>query len=162
MDAAFSSYYRSFAPTLVAFLIWQGARLHDAAELAQETMIEAYRSWESIEHPRSWARRVASRKYGRMIARVEALPAELAEDQVPLLSVRCDVAEWEQRQDVLRRLARLPARQRQVMAWRLDGYEPAEIADELSMTPEAVRSSLLKARRAIQALLSGEEEANYA
>lgn len=35
-DAAFSAFYREFTPTLVAWLIWQGARLPVAADVAQE------------------------------------------------------------------------------------------------------------------------------
>ncbi|MFF4902852.1 sigma factor-like helix-turn-helix DNA-binding protein [Streptomyces sp. NPDC001068] len=41
-----------------------------------------------------------------------------------------------------------PARQRQVLAWTLSEFTPAEIAEQLNMTPEAVRASLKKARRA--------------
>lgn len=57
----FSEFYRQFVPSLVAFLMWQGASLPDAADVAQETMIRAYRYWSTIDHPRAWARRVASR-----------------------------------------------------------------------------------------------------
>ncbi|MBT2225658.1 hypothetical protein KLK06_07315 [Nonomuraea sp. NEAU-A123] len=42
----------------------------------------------------------------------------------------------------------LPHRQRQVLAWTFSGYTPAEIADQLGMTPNAVSASLKKARRA--------------
>jgi DNA-directed RNA polymerase specialized sigma24 family protein len=40
------------------------------------------------------------------------------------------------------------------MAWSLDGYTPAEIATELQITAEAVRASLMKARRALAEYLS--------
>ncbi|WP_411156985.1 sigma factor-like helix-turn-helix DNA-binding protein [Nocardia cyriacigeorgica] len=46
-------------------------------------------------------------------------------------------------------LQTLPSRQRQVMAWTLAEYKPAEIAEILRITPEAVRSNLRKARRGI-------------
>ena len=41
----------------------------------------------------------------------------------------------------------------------LDGYTPTEIAEELRMAPEAVRTSLLEARRAVARYLQrgGEE-----
>jgi RNA polymerase sigma-70 factor (ECF subfamily) len=73
---------------------------------------------------------------------------EMPEHATALLRIT-DVVAWEQNHDVLRMLDRLPARQRQVLAWTVDGYAPAEIAAELQMTPEAVRASLLKARRAL-------------
>ena len=132
---------------LVNFLLWMGAGLADATDIAQETMIEAYRNWPSIQQPRAWTRRVASRQYGRR--RYGQEMATDPEDLSPLLRAPADIAAWEQRHEVLRLLATLPWRQRQVMAWTFDGYQSPEIADELKITPEAVRASLKLARRAL-------------
>jgi RNA polymerase sigma-70 factor (ECF subfamily) len=152
---AYVAFYREFVAHLVAFLVWQGARLCEAADLAQETMIEAYRGWPVIEHPRSWAKRVASRKYARLIARVEK-PREPA-DLNPLLPSSLDLSEWEERHKVLQLLDLLPPRQRQVMAWTYDGYSPSEIAPELGITADAVRTNLMRARRKLAAHLSCQE-----
>ncbi len=151
-DAAFSGFYREFIPTLVAFLVWQGARLSDAADIAQDTMIKLYRNWSTIRHREAWARRVASRELVRRFARV---PEDPCPDplECPLLPTPTNVEAWEQRHEVLRLLDQLPPRQRQVLAWTVDGYTPAEIAVELGIAPEAVRSSLLKARRTLARLL---------
>jgi RNA polymerase sigma-70 factor (ECF subfamily) len=111
-------------------------------------MVQAYRAWSTIEHPEAWARRVASRMWARRLAGTLEEPVSQLPDRPGLLAIT-DVVAWEQRHDVLRILDQLPARQRQVLAWRLDGYRPAEIAAELRMTAEAVRSNLLKARRAV-------------
>jgi RNA polymerase sigma-70 factor (ECF subfamily) len=147
---SYAAFYREFITHLVAFLIWQGASLGDAADLAQEAMIEAYRSWDAIEHPRAWTKRVASRKYARQITRVEPVePAHLA----PLVPAGFDIAEWEEDHEILRFLALLPPRQRQVMAWTYDGYSRSEVAAELNITAEAVRTNLLRARRALAARL---------
>ncbi|ROO61867.1 RNA polymerase sigma-70 factor (ECF subfamily) [Micromonospora sp. Llam0] len=145
--AAYSAFYRAEVKALVNFLLWMGAGLADATDIAQETMIEAYQSWPSIRHPRAWTRRVASRRYGRRQFGQEVItePELLS----PLLSASADLCAWEQRHDVLRLLAMLPWRQRQVMAWTFDGYQPQEIAVELEITPEAVRASLKLARRAL-------------
>lgn len=153
--AAFSTFYREFVPTLVAFLVWQGARLPDASDIVQDTMVKAYHSWERIDNHQAWARRVASRAYARKIASIEEKPASDLADVTPLLPSDVDVAAFEQRHEVLRLLALLPPRQGQVMAWTYDGYNPAEIAGELKMSPEAVRSSLLKARRRLARYLAG-------
>jgi hypothetical protein len=67
-DAEFSRFYRRFVSTLVAFLWWQGVPLREAADVAQETMAEAYRSWATIRNPQAWARRAASRTWERRIA----------------------------------------------------------------------------------------------
>ncbi|MFM9596568.1 sigma-70 family RNA polymerase sigma factor [Streptomyces scabiei] len=75
-----------------------------------------------------------------------------------MLSSPNAAAEWEQQQDLLRLLADLPPRQRQIMAWKYDGHSPAEIAEELGISSETVRASLLKARRALAARLAQGEE----
>jgi RNA polymerase sigma factor (sigma-70 family) len=129
--------------------MWQGARLPDAADIAQDTMIKAYERWSEIRQPESWARRVASRELVRRIASVAEDPRDNPPEHSSLLPTLTSVEAWEQRHEVLSLLDRLPPRQRQVMAWSLDGYTPAEIADELEITSEAVRASLMKARRAL-------------
>lgn len=151
-DAAFSAFYREFVPTLVAFLVWQGARLPDAADITQDTMMKVYKDWSTIRHPEAWARTVASRELVRRIARI---PEDLCPDppECPLLPTLTNVEAWEQRHEILRLLDQLPPRQRQVLAWTMDGYTPTEIAEELEIAPEAVRSSLRKARRTLARLL---------
>ncbi|MGH3770905.1 MAG: RNA polymerase sigma factor [Pseudonocardiaceae bacterium] len=159
-DAAFSAFYRRFVPTLVGFLVWQGARLPDAADLAQVTMSAAYRYWSTIREPEAWARRVASRELARHIARVEPEdPASEIPEHSSLLPPLTNVTAWKQQHEVLRLLDLRPPRQRQVMAWRLEGYTPAEIAAELKITSESVRSNLWKARKTLAQHLgvTGEE-----
>lgn len=159
--AAFSAFYRMFVPTLVAFLIYQGARPADAAEIVQDTMTKAFQSWEQINHPQAWARRVASRGYARRIASIIEDPVEAPPEQrVPLLRTDTDADTLIERHEVLRLLALLPSRQRQVMAWTFDGYHPTDIAEELGMSSDAVRGSLFKARRALAAHLAAGKEAD--
>lgn len=147
-DAAFSAFYRQFVPVLIGFLMWQGARLSDATELAQTTMAQAYKYWSTIREPEAWTRRVASRELVRKIASVED-PVEEVPEPSPLLPPLTNVFAWEQQHEVLRLLDLLPPRQRQVLAWSLQEFTPAEIAAELKITGEAVRASLKKARRTL-------------
>jgi RNA polymerase sigma factor (sigma-70 family) len=152
-DAAdFSAFYRQQIRALVNFLLWTGAGAADAAELAQETMIDAHRNWLDIKCPRAWIRRVASRKFSRLKPNTNTTASiELGDNRSPLLATGQGLAEWEQRHEVLRLLAMLPLRQREVMAWTYDGYRPQEIADELNISSDAVRASLRLARRALAA-----------
>ena len=146
-EEAFSAFYRQDYPSLVAFLLWQGAQLADASDIAQETMIVAFQSWNTIEHPKAWTRRVASRRWASKIAGIKEVPVgEPPELPVPLTKEA--VTDLEERQEVLRVLRLLPPRQRQILAWTYDKFTPAEIAAELGLTAEAVRASLMKARRA--------------
>lgn len=160
-DAAFAVFYRDFMPPLMRFLCWQGAPLADAAEVAQETMTQLYRRWTAVHTPKAWVRRVASRRWGRRIAEghQEQLVDEVALDAVAgtsrLLTADA-VAAFEQHHDALRLLDRLPTRQRQILAWTYEGYTPTQIAEELHLTPEAVRANLLKARRAAASYLREE------
>jgi RNA polymerase sigma factor (sigma-70 family) len=151
--AAYSAFYRAEIKALANFLLWMGAGVTDAADLAQEAMIDAYRSWPSIQHPRAWVRRVASRKHARRRIDRDETAADLTDDHNPLLRAPADIPVWEQRHEVLRLLATLPWRQRQAMAWSFDGYRPQEIAAELNITPEAARANLKLARRALAARL---------
>lgn len=150
-SAEFAAFYRDFTPRLVAFLIHLGANPADAAEVCQEAMTRAWKHWADIEHPEAWTRTVASRAWTRRLATIDEDPvAEVSEFASPLLGATpSELAEWVQRQETIQLLSGLPPRQRQVMAWTLEGFTPTEVAAQLQTTPEAVRSSLAKARRTI-------------
>lgn len=148
-DKDFSVFYRGFVRTLVGFLIAQGARSVEAAEIAQDAMREIYTRWDDIENPEAYARKTASRAWARAVASIEEDLVDVVPEKTPLLRHQAATEEWEEKQDALRLLRRLPSRQRQVLAWTLNGYKPTEIAEQLGMKPSAVRASLNKARRAI-------------
>ncbi|WP_409494714.1 RNA polymerase sigma factor [Amycolatopsis sp. cmx-11-12] len=156
IDIEFGAFYRETVKGLVGFLVLQGALLSDAADIAQDTMGEAYRLWDTISHPRAWSYRVASRSLIRRLATVEQ-PNEETPEPSPLLR-NSSFEGWEQSQDAIRLLQLLPPRQRQVMAWTLYGYTPTEIAHEICIEPTAVRSNLKKARRALARHLRDQEE----
>ncbi|MEV6562301.1 sigma-70 family RNA polymerase sigma factor [Nocardia sp. NPDC051756] len=147
--AAFSDFYRSFSPRLFAFLIYQGARSADAAEIVQDTMTKAWQSWSTIRYVEAWTRRVASRALVRRIASLEEDSVAAVPEQSALLATHAEMDAWEQKHDLLRVLALLPPRQRQIMAWTLEGFTPGEISAELLLSADAVRSNLKKARRSI-------------
>jgi RNA polymerase sigma factor (sigma-70 family) len=155
-DREYSAFYRQSIVELVNFLIWQGARPADAAENAQEAMIKAHTHWDTISEPRAWVRRVASREWGRRFARAQEDPVDHVPEHTSLLHTDTAIESVAERHDVLRLLETLPPRQRQVMAWTMDGFSGPEIADELGINPDAVRSSLLKARRALASRLGRE------
>ncbi|MEV6976913.1 sigma-70 family RNA polymerase sigma factor [Kitasatospora sp. NPDC093806] len=155
----FDGFYRRFMPRLVGFLMWQGAPGSLAADIAQETMVKAYHDWWRIRSHEAWARRVASRELVRHFSRVLEDPVgDVPEESGPLLAHPDDLAELESRHELLDLLGTLPPRQRQVLAWSVDGYRPAEIAEELGIDPATVRANLMKARRAVAAHLASRGE----
>ncbi|GAA5079777.1 sigma-70 family RNA polymerase sigma factor [Nocardia iowensis] len=156
--AAFSAFYRQIVPRLVAFLEGHGACRPDAVEIAQDTLEKAWRSWSVIEHPRTWSYTVAGREYARRMSKLEEDSVAEVPERTALLRSDSEFDAAERRHDLARIVPTLPSRQRQVMAWTLEGYEPREIAEILQITPEAARSNLKKARRTVAIYLDDSSE----
>ncbi|MGW1495219.1 sigma-70 family RNA polymerase sigma factor, partial [Streptomyces sp. NPDC002402] len=153
VDEDFSRFYRESVSQLVAFLMWQGASLDDAADIAQDTMIALYQGWPTIKHPKKWTRTVASRYLMRHINRTEKRSEiEQLRPTALLLDTNRDSG-WEEHIRVFRLVSQLPARQRQVLAWTLDGFTDEEIAEQLQITVSTARSALTRARRTLTSLL---------
>jgi RNA polymerase sigma factor (sigma-70 family) len=151
LSSDFATFYRQQTPGLVAFVMWLGAPVHDAENIAQETMLRAYKGRKAIEHPRTWIRVVASREYFRSVLNGNDDPvAEVPETSRPGIDA---AVTGEEQARVLALLRRLPPRQRQIMAWVYDGYKPKEIAVLLGIELNAVRVSLHKARETVKAYL---------
>ncbi|MEU2653732.1 sigma-70 family RNA polymerase sigma factor [Streptomyces sp. NPDC007325] len=147
----FSDTYRREMPLLTRFVMKHGAGPQEAADAAQEAFAAAYPQWNSIRFPARWLRTVAARAYFRARLR-EDLPGELPERRDDSLATGIQLGEQER--EVYEALAQLPSRQRQVMAWFYDHYTPAEIAEELGITQEAVRQNLHRARATLKTRLS--------
>ncbi|WP_372346652.1 RNA polymerase sigma factor [Streptomyces sp. KL116D] len=160
MDAEFSAFYRATVRSLVGFLVNQGADVHVAADIAQEVLTDAYRHWDSIRHHKAWVYKAASRALVRRFASVEEPVADIPEP-TSLLPRPDRIGEWEAEHDALLLVRCLPPRQRQVLAWRLVGFTPTDIADHLGLTAETVRANLKRAKRNVTALyrtVQGEEQ----
>lgn len=153
IEEEFSAYYRRFAKRLAGWLILQGVSEADAYDVVQETMRKALRNWVTIRNPEAWARTTASRMHAKRLAEGDTVPVEDIDDRIPRLTSGGSIAAIETEQDFREALQKLPPRQRQVLAWSFEGYAPAEIAEQLRMTPESVRSNLYKARRTLDQLL---------
>ncbi|GAA3087397.1 RNA polymerase sigma factor [Streptosporangium carneum] len=158
VDHEFSTFYRTTIRQLVVFLLSQGAELTVAADIAQDTMTKAYQRWTEIDQPKAWAYAVASRALIRKIVDILEDPCDQLPEPTSLLPHPDAAAEWEARHDTLRMLRNLPPRQRQILAWTLDGYTPTEIAEQLCITPNTVSANLKKARRAAAHYLKTREE----
>lgn len=143
---AFSQFYRSDRIPLEAFLMFLGAERNAASDIAQEAMCFAFESWDQIQHPKAWVRRVGSRILWRLWLSVED-PSELIPERVPW-GRPTDFDHIDTEQEFVRAVRSLPPRQRQVLAWTFEGFTPQEIAVELELPAATVRSNLKKARRA--------------
>ena len=142
----FSASYARELSSLVWFVMNLGADAHRAADVAQSAFAEAFVVWDRIQHPTAWLRRVAGRLYYRYLVTQETSVEDVPDRQGPLSAASVFELRDEARR-VLAALADLPPKQRQVMAWTIDGFSPAEIARELDVDPATVRQSLAKARK---------------
>ncbi len=142
----FSVCYAREISSLVWFVMSLGADAHRGADVAQAAFAEAFAVWDRIQHPTAWLRRVAGRLYYRQLVSRETLVEDVPERQGPL-SAASVVELHDEARAVLAALADLPPKQRQVMAWTIDGFSPAEIARELDVDAATVRQSLAKARK---------------
>jgi RNA polymerase sigma-70 factor (ECF subfamily) len=153
----FEGFYRCTAMPLIRFLMLQGASPADAAEAAQDALTAACTHWHEIDSPKAWVHRVASRAWIRKVVNLrEDLTAEPTVPTPLLKAIPTDA--WHLRQELVAGLSALPPRQRQVMAWTLSGYSPAEIATELDLPNEQIRANLHLARRALAGTLNDGKE----
>jgi RNA polymerase sigma factor (sigma-70 family) len=146
--AAFSEFYRAELAGVVSLVILHGATLVEAADAAQTAMVQAWRQWDQLTHPRAWVRTVAQRTHLNSIPRREALTESPPE--LPALATDVALEISEQVETVLGLLTPLPDQQRLVMVWSMYGFTDEEIAHELGTTPTAVRQSRQRARKTLK------------
>jgi RNA polymerase sigma factor (sigma-70 family) len=146
--ADFADCYSRELPGLIWFVMSLGASAEMAADVAQSAFADAFPVWPAIQYPRAWLRRVAQRGYCRRGSR--ETPVESPPERFSPLPTASAV---ELRDEARAALATLPPKQRQVMAWCIDGYTPAEIAREMGADPAAVRQNLAKARKNLKQVL---------
>lgn len=151
IDSLFDQQYHS----VVRFVMICGANAHDAQDATQEAFIEAFRRaddgrWTAVRDPGGWLRRVALRRYQRMVRRKLPVPRPMTDGDARLTpgldpsSYSADVM------DALSALRRLPPPCRAIMAFHLDGFSGVETAAQLGITEQQARDLLKKARRLLR------------
>jgi RNA polymerase sigma-70 factor (ECF subfamily) len=155
VEQPFVVFYDSELPKVVRFLMKLGASPTEAAESAQAAMVEAWLNWTTISEPgnapAAWVRTVAKRAFFRSAARPETPTEKLPE--LPILAADTVLEISERTRFAHELLAKLPYRQREVMAWTADGFGDDRIAVELGTTRAAIRKSRQRARDTLKMLL---------
>jgi RNA polymerase sigma-70 factor (ECF subfamily) len=146
-EREFTRFYREHFTRLVAYLAYQGAAAHLAADIAQDAMTTAYRRWSEITSAKAYVYTVAYRAYLRHTLGVSERPVAEVPEPTRVLPRPAETEAWLQEQQIIQLLRALPSRQRQVLALTIDGWTPSEIAELLGIDSAAVRSNLKKARR---------------
>jgi RNA polymerase sigma-70 factor (ECF subfamily) len=140
----------------VQTVIYAGATETEADEAAAAAMEEVLRRWDQVSSPRAYARKAA---VSHFLKEKERGNDRIRHRLVGLAEARQDgaldsgLAVWEDGQWVEQLLSSLPAAQREVMAFIVDGFGPSEVAALLGKTPEAVRQNLKAARSRLTFML---------
>ncbi|MFF4362829.1 RNA polymerase sigma factor [Streptomyces sp. NPDC001351] len=153
-QSSFTDFYASEVRLIVLFVYKNGATWDDAWDATQNAFAEAFQRWDSIDYPAKYVRATALRNYRAQKQRSseDVRRATEAEwfyfpsfDQLKLL---------DEEKDVIDAIAKLPERQREVMAWNYDGFSIPEISDLLHVDPRRVRSNLHLARKRLKEALN--------
>jgi RNA polymerase sigma-70 factor (ECF subfamily) len=156
LEIGFDSFFQERFSRTVVLLVAVGASQADAEDATQEAMILAWSQWDSIREPAAWVRKVAIRRYLRMVRSRGTQLASLDESVPdPVGNDGLGSFEEEQRQ-VLRLLRALPPGQRVVTALYYDGLNCEEIATVSGKTPATVRSNLRYARQSLKEVIASE------
>lgn len=155
-SAGFEEFYRSRLVSLTRFLYKRGASWPDARDAAQESFVEAFRSWDGIEKPAAWVRITAWRWYvkQRKYNARDLLEAKRAWWGSNARIADVDFELSEQTRWVYEAIRKLPPRQREVIACHYDDFETSEIAEILGISHGAVRSNLCHARANLKKILA--------
>lgn len=146
----FEEYVGSAWPSLYRYAYLLTANHADAEDLAQQTLLKAYRSWSKVaraDSPAAYLRRMLTNTY-LSSWRPKARRAELLTDQPP--DVGLETGGPEERMALWPHVRSLPPRQRAVVVLRYyEDLSEQEIADVLGCSTGNVKST---AHRALNAL----------
>ncbi|MGP4089556.1 RNA polymerase sigma factor [Streptomyces sp. KR55] len=153
----FATWYQGDWPNLVLFAITLGAGQQQAEDLVQDATAEAFVRRDQINKLDGYVRVSIRNAYFKSVAGVRWEIADAPSEDLPapqdMLIGSIEFADQERL--VFEAIRRLPPRQREVMAWSIDGYQPKEIAELLGVKPGAVRVSLSEARSRLREELGG-------
>jgi RNA polymerase sigma factor (sigma-70 family) len=148
--AQIEEFFRRYWEGLVRSLLREGANRWEAQDAVAEAIREALRRWSELTHPVAWVRTAARSHWlksrrGAGPGDAEVLVAdvaELGEGQADPDLVAYELEEW-----FAGVLAQLPPARREALELSAQGLTPAEIAEVVGKTPEAVRTALKLGRR---------------
>lgn len=164
-SSEFDEFFRRDFGRLVAFLIKMNFDRATAEDAAAEAMSAACRAWATVDNAGAWVRKVAYRTALRLSRRgTEGLRKAISGGWVPTTSdyaVEDTLAAVVEQPQIEYLLAKLPERQRLVLAWHLDGFTNAEIARGLGLAPATTRSTLRHARERLKKEFEAQDRMPY-
>ncbi|MFE0173340.1 RNA polymerase sigma factor [Streptomyces sp. NPDC059002] len=154
----FERFFKTYHPTVCRYLLWREAEHSVLEDAAQLTMLSAYRYWERVgamSDPRGWLFKVASQRLddARQARNRQGLLLDAAtlRDRV---AAQDEIAACDLRLDIIHAVRKLPARQQEALAMRLQFcMEYEDIAQAMETTPATVRSHVHAGRKTLRAIL---------
>ena len=151
-------------PGLLRYFTGAVGNPETARDLAQDILVAVWRAWPAFRgqcSERTYVARIAQYRIATHVSRAVREPplAPLTEDLVALGPTPEDVAiHSDQRAQLTALVRRLPLALREVAVLLLEGFTPAEIADTLGITANAVSIRATRAREALRAGLESSHE----
>lgn len=142
----------------MGLLLLQVGDRHVAEELAQDTLLALCRHWERVERPGAWLTRTGVNRANSWLRR------RLAERRAharhgPDPAVAPEVSYDMEAEDLRRRIAALPPRQRTAVALRYyEQYSVAETADVMRCAEGTVKALTHQAIANLRAVMDTSEE----
>ncbi|MDX8052981.1 sigma-70 family RNA polymerase sigma factor [Lentzea sp. BCCO 10_0798] len=146
----FDDFFRREFGHLVAFLVKMNFDRATSEDAAVDAMVAARSSWATLTCASAWVRKAAYRiALKSSLRNREGVRRAISGGWLNAPndhSVDDTLAAIVEQPQVEYLLAKLPERQRLVLAWHLDGFTNVEIAEALEMTSTTVRSTLRHAK----------------
>lgn len=157
-DDAVTALFRDQFGSLFRYLDRLGGDPDLASDLAQEAFVKLYQRGSMPDTPRAWLAAVATnllRDARRTVARRDALVAHaVAQGDAPSVPpVDARIIADETRARVRGALATLPARDRELLLLRQEGYSYRELAEVVGVAETSVGTLLVRATRALRSAL---------
>lgn len=153
----FESVVGGLRADLYRYAYWLSRDSEQAQDVVQETMLRAWRSFDSLADERavkSWLFTIVRNENNRIYARkrLDTVDIDELNTQVPELSVSPDAADRSDLHAVLGQLD--PVYREPLVLQVLMGHSSKEIGEIIGITPDAVNTRLFRARQKLHALFS--------
>jgi len=153
--ASFEAFYAEDRVRLINFLVAFGAPHADAEDIVQEAMLSAALNWETASiNPRPYVRTAVKRIYLRRKGQDQN---RAWAEQQHLDAGNTTALFDEDTRHIYDIVRALPEAQREVIAWTIDGYKPAEIAEFTERAVDTMYALRRTARQAIRDKLVEQE-----
>jgi RNA polymerase sigma-70 factor (ECF subfamily) len=155
---------REYAPMCHRLAASHEANRELARDLAQDILVAVWRAWPAFRQQcseRTYVARIAQYRIATHVSRAVREPrlAPLSEDLVAGEPTPEDHAiRSDERANLTAHVRRLPIALREVAVLLLEGFSPAEIADTLGLTANAVSIRALRARELLRVSLENADE----